>query len=107
MKVQVIAAVAAVLCVAAQSAFAESFTKSLRCNGKLASVGDAAASVRMKCGEPMMEERNQDVCSYGIRSSRCRAVEAWTYSLGSGQFLHTMIIESGKVIAIRQGARVE
>lgn len=107
MKVQVLAGVVAVLCVATQSALAESFTTSLRCNGKIASVGDASASVRMKCGEPMMEERNQDVCSYGIRSSRCSAVEAWTYNLGSGKFLQTMIIESGKVIAIRQGARVE
>jgi hypothetical protein len=89
-------------------ALAESFTQSLRCsNGKLASVGDDSASVFLKCGAPMMKERNQTACSFGIRSSRCSLVEAWTYNPGSGKFLHTLIIEGGKVIAIRQGARVD
>lgn len=107
MKVRVVVGVFAVLCVAAPSALAESLTNSVRCNGKIASVGDDSASVRMKCGEPMSKEVNQTACSYGIRSSRCSAVEAWTYHPGSGQFLRTMIIEGGKVIEIRLGERVE
>lgn len=107
MKPQLIAAAFGVLCATPQLALAESFTNSFYCDGKLASVGDDSASVRLKCGTPMLVEKNEDACSKSARPYRCRTVEEWTYNLGPGKFLHTTVIENGKVIAIRQGARVE
>ncbi|MCI0668204.1 MAG: DUF2845 domain-containing protein [Methylococcaceae bacterium] len=63
--------------------------------------------MRLKCGEPMTIETNQSVCEYGIDQSVCSAVDTWTYNPGSGKFLHTLIMVGGKVVAIRQGARID
>ena len=91
--------------------------ESLRCNGDLAQVGDAKASVLQKCGTPFFVESfckpaNQVALlpttpgTTTVNIMPCDVVEEWSYNPGPGQFITILRFEAGVMTAIRYGDRV-
>lgn len=92
---------------------ATSDAQSLRCKSDLVSVGDARASVLVKCGEPVVKDsfcKPVDRATGATRGNPavvpCENVDEWTYNPGYGQFMTTLRFEGGKVVAIKYGDRV-
>lgn len=86
-----------------------------RCNGDLADIGDAKASVLMKCGQPFFAEsfckpvKQMLVQVDGttvVNPSACVMVDEWSYNPGSGSFITILQFEQGVVTGIRYGDRV-
>ncbi len=73
----------------------------LRCGTELVSVGDVAAEVLLKCGEPLTRE-TVAVESEGDTDT---VVERWTYHMGDGQFLKILTFEAGVLTSVENGER--
>lgn len=92
-------------------------TKSFRCNNDLVNLGDAKASVQSKCGRPVLRDTS---CKSGdarplpraggdakvVINTACETVDEWTYNPGYVQFMTTLRFESGRLVAIGYGERV-
>jgi hypothetical protein len=92
-------------------------TRSFRCNNDLANLGDSKASVQLKCGQPLLKDAfcktadDRAAAKVGrarvvINGSACETVDEWTYNPGYGQFMTTLRFESGRLVSIRYGERV-
>ena len=95
--------------------------RTLRCQGRLVSIGDTAAEVREKCGEPHRlsfreEDRDTTVARiFDYETERYQApvrvdkpirVEVWTYDFGSNRLLRTLHFENDRLIRIESGSKV-
>jgi len=92
--------VVVLMCAASQAQ-----AQSLRCEGKLAVIGDSKPDVLQKCGNPMYQD---SYCKPGQQvkpGAACNMIDAWTYDPGSGQLLTTLKFEGGQVTGIAYGAR--
>jgi Protein of unknown function (DUF2845) len=92
-------------------------TRSFRCNNDLLNLGDAKSSVQLKCGQPVLRDA---FCKPGdarplpragsgnkvVINNACETLDEWTYNPGYGQFMTTLRFESGKLVAITYGDRV-
>ena len=92
-------------------------TRTFRCNNDLVNLGDAKSSVQLKCGQPVLRDA---FCRPGdarpipragggakvVINNACEPVDEWTYNPGYGQFMTTLRFESGKLVAITYGDRV-
>jgi hypothetical protein len=92
-------------------------TRSFRCNNDLVNLGDAKSSVQLKCGQPVLRD---SFCKAGdarpmpradggakvVISNACETVDEWTYNPGYGQFMTTLRFESGRLVTISYGDRV-
>lgn len=113
-------------------AFQSSYADSMRCGNKLVSIGDRKAEVLIKCGEPMLREtiaieqkaeyaelalkypllykhgllKNEEGMVIGKDTSVTYSVDQWTYHLGQGKFLRTLIFKGGQLVAIDHGERM-
>ncbi len=95
-----------------------SAAQSLRCKGDVANLGDAQASVLVKCGEPVMKDSfckpasqtsPPGTASAGITVNvlPCERVDEWTYKPGYGQFVTTLRFGDGTLKAIKYGDRIK
>lgn len=105
------------LLAAACAAPAMAQTKSFRCHNDLVNLGDAKSSVQLKCGQPVLRDA---FCKAGdprpmpragsgtkvVINNACETVDEWTYNPGYGQFMTTLRFESGRLVAITYGDRV-
>lgn len=99
------------------------FADSLRCNTKLALVGDTKAEIIDKCGEPVMTDSfcqpiaantqaqgvqvgNNNVQN-NIAIAACENVDIWTYHPGSGKFKAHLYFARGQLQSVRYGDRVK
>lgn len=107
--------VAAALVGAFGSASAQ--TQSFRCKNDLVNLGDSKASVLQKCGEPVVKDSfcKPVEASTATRSANgstvvnvdsCQRVDDWTFNPGRGQFMTSLQFESGRLVTIRYGDRV-
>ncbi len=91
-----------------------------RCRGGLVSVGDTAAKVFDKCGEPTEEskwEEGHDTWIsqiYDYEKERYQLpelikgpilMELWTYDLGSNKFIRYLYFANGRLIRIETGEK--
>lgn len=92
--------------------------QSLRCNGDLAQLGDAKASVLQKCGQPFFAESfckpadqvvlpSASAGTATVNILPCEQVDEWSYNPGSGQFITILRFEGGVITSIRYGDRVK
>jgi len=92
-------------------------TTTFRCQNDLVKVGDAKSSVQLKCGRPMLTDsfcKPADGQAPPRRSGAkvvinagCETVDEWTYNPGYGQFITTLRFESGRLVSISYGDRVQ
>lgn len=82
---------------------------SLRCGGRLVSVGDARIDLLGRCGEPTFRERRIDerwegvtvgAVGQGLRTTS--VVEDWSYDFGPGSFVHVVTLVNGRITAIER-----
>jgi len=96
-----------------QDAAAQTF----KCRNDLVNVGDARATVLLKCGEPLVKDA---FCRpLPVRGARpasgprgghivpCENVDEWVYNPGYGQFMTTLRFVEGRLVAIEYGDRVK
>lgn len=92
-------------------------TKSFRCQSDLVHLGDAKSSVQLKCGLPVLRDafckpgdsRPLPAAGGGAKvviNNACETVDEWTYNPGYGQFMTTLRFESGRLVSITYGDRV-
>jgi hypothetical protein len=75
--------------------------------------------VQLKCGQPVLRDafckpadaRPMPRAGGGggakvVINNACETVDEWTYNPGYGQFMTTLRFESGKLVAITYGDRV-
>ena len=89
----------------------------LRCKNESVNVGDTRSSLLQRCGEPVIKDtfckpvEPMQGAPIGsgvvVAVPSCRNVDEWTYNPGHGQFMTTLQIDSGKVISIKYGDRVQ
>lgn len=81
---------------------------SLRCDGRLVSVGDARIDLLGRCGEPALRERRVDerwegvtdgVVGQGKRVTT--AIEDWTYDFGPQSFVQIVTLTNGRITSIK------
>ena len=92
--------------------------RTLRCQGRLVSIGDTQSEVREKCGEPDQlsqweEGRNTTVARiFDYETERYQAperittpiqMERWTYDFGPTRFIRHLYFENGKLIRMETG----
>jgi len=80
----------------------------------IAAIGDTSAEVRMKNGEPFLEEfagseiETQSLVA-GLQEHEIRNVELpierWTYRIGPGRFMQILTFRGGRLESIENGAR--
>jgi hypothetical protein len=96
---------------------ASAHAQSLRCKNDFVSLGDSKASVLQKCGEPILKDdfckpveaaasTNGSSKSTVVNLNTCQKVDEWTYNPGRGQFMTSLQFESGKLVLIKYGDRV-
>ena len=77
---------------------------SMRCARGIVSIGDTAAEVLGKCGEPAYAAQRTDKRLgdrwKGYRGGAFVAVDDWTYNFGPNEFMYRVIIENGRVARI-------
>ncbi|HYG68598.1 MAG TPA: DUF2845 domain-containing protein [Anaeromyxobacteraceae bacterium] len=85
---------------------------SLRCRGRIVSVGDARVDLLATCGEPTFRDRRIEARGgvawdgdRGLGESRQVdvTVETWTYDFGPNRFVMTVTLENGRVSTIERG----
>jgi hypothetical protein len=85
----------------------ESGDLSMRGGDRIVSVGDSAADVVAKCGEPAWKDKWEEVIREQPDDDTARkvylTVEDWTYNFGPNQFLHIFTFRNGKVTDMRTG----
>ena len=94
--------------------------KTLRCQSRLVSIGDARSEVLDKCGQPDQvahweEDHNSYVSQlYDYERERYQApklikgpipVERWTYDFGANKFIVYLHFEDGRLIKIETGQK--
>lgn len=81
---------------------------SLRCGGRLVSVGDARIDLLGRCGEPALRERRVDerwegvtdgVAGQGMRVAT--VIEDWTYDFGPQSFVQIVTLTNGRITGIQ------
>jgi hypothetical protein len=92
--------------------------RSIRCDGRLVSIGASATEVKETCGSPdnteQWEEGRASAVSqlFDYESERYLAprlilgpikMERWTYNLGSNKFIRYLEFQNGKLIRIKTG----
>lgn len=108
----------AVLLCALLAAPAQAQTHTMRCKNDLAKTGDTKAAVLQKCGEPVHRdahckppEKTAPDASRPrgptVQVTPCEQVEEWTYNPGRGQFMTTLRFESGRLVSLSYGERVQ
>jgi len=75
---------------------------SLRCRGKLISLGDTKAEVLAKCGEPSLMEGGTAE-RYSLRRTGAASVEQWTYNFGPSKFMKILTFQGSKLKKIEGG----
>ncbi len=80
-----------------------------QCGAQSVSVGDSAAEVVAKCGEPAWKDEREEIIRERLDDETIRKVyiivEDWTYNFGPNQFLRIFTLRNGKVTKIRTGGR--
>jgi hypothetical protein len=96
--------------------------ESLRCQGKLAQIGDTKFDVSDKCGDPVATDHycqplntpalieayqggNQNL-QINIASQSCADVDIWTYKPGKGRFITHLYFYQGQLVDIKYGDRI-
>jgi hypothetical protein len=94
--------------------------RTLRCQGRLVSIGDTVSDVLDKCGEPdkvnqWKENQNSYISQiFDYEQDRYIApklvkgpivVEHWKYDFGSTRFIRYLRFENGKLIKIESGEK--
>lgn len=83
-----------------------STTEDLCRHGTLLAVGDAAAEVLKKCGEPDLKEVWVDETDLLVDDlSAFDTIEEWSYNFGSEHFIVIVRLRNGRVVKIEQGER--
>jgi hypothetical protein len=95
----------------------EAAAQTFKCRNDLVNVGDARATVLLKCGEPVVRD---SFCrplpapgsrpASGARPGQivpCENVDEWIYNPGYGQFMTTLRFVEGRLVAIEYGDRVK
>ncbi len=89
--------------------FAEEEINQFQCSAQSVSVGDSAAEVVAKCGEPAWKDEREEIIRERLDDETVRKiyiiVEDWTYNFGPNQFLRIFTLRNGKVTKIRTGGR--
>jgi hypothetical protein len=89
--------------------YAEEGMNQIQCGAQSVSVGDSAAEVVTKCGEPAWKDEREEIIRERLDDDTIRkvyiTVEAWTYNFGPNQFLRIFTLRNGKVTNIRTGGR--
>lgn len=90
--------------------------QTFKCRNDLVNVGDARATVLLKCGEPLVRDafcrplpaaaRGPGSGPRGPVGGACENVDEWTYNPGYGQFMTTLRFLEGRLVAIEYGDRV-
>jgi hypothetical protein len=93
----------------------------MRCNGRLVVIGDAASEVMDTCGEPDEIERREEnhrsfisqIYDYELKRYILPKLikgpilmEQWTYNFGSNRLIRHLHFENGKLIKIETGEKV-
>ena len=94
--------------------------RTLRCQGRLVSIGDTPSVVRQKCGEPdrttsWEEGHNTAVARiFDYETERYQApvkvqtpvqMQRWLYDFGPTRFVRHLVFENGKLIRIETGEK--
>ena len=108
------------------------YADSMRCGGKLVTLGDSKAKTIINCGEPFMKEtiavaekteyselalkhpllykhgllKDSNGAVIGSKTSVSQSIDQWTYNLGQGTFLRVLYFEGGQLVAIADGDRI-
>jgi len=99
----------AALALAPLDAAAQTF----KCRNDLVNVGDARATVLLKCGEPLVKDAFCRPLPVPTRQperrerAACENIDEWTYNPGYGQFMTTLRFLEGRLVAIEYGDRVK
>jgi hypothetical protein len=87
--------------------YAEEGINQFQCGAQSVSVGDSAAEVVAKCGEPAWKDEREEIIREQLDDDTVRkvyiTVEDWTYNFGPNQFLRVFTFRNGKVTDIRTG----
>ena len=87
--------------------FAKEQVNRPQCSALSISVGDSAAEVAAKCGEPTLKDQLEEITQEQLDANTSRkvygTVEHWTYNFGPNQFLRILTIRNGKVTNIEEG----
>ena len=87
--------------------FAKERANQPQCSVLSISVGDSAAEVAAKCGEPTLKDQLEEITQEQLDANTSRkvyvTVEHWTYNFGPNQFLRILTIRNGKVMNIEAG----
>ena len=96
--------------------------RTMRCGGRIVSIGDSTAEVLEKCDAPdrieQWEEGHNTYVSriYNFELERYEApelvkgpilMERWIYEFGSNRLVHHLLFERGKLIRIDSGGKSE
>jgi len=89
----------------------------LLCKNESVNVGDTRSALLQRCGEPVIKDTfckpvesmpsTPSGSGIVVAVPSCRNVDEWTYNPGRGQFMTTLQIDSGKVVSIKYGDRVQ
>ncbi|MEO5880986.1 MAG: DUF2845 domain-containing protein [Caldimonas sp.] len=95
----------------------EAPAQTFKCRNDFVNVGDARATVLLKCGEPVV--RDAFCRPFPVQGPRpasgprpgqivpCENVDEWVYNPGYGQFMTTLRFVEGRLAAIDYGDRVK
>lgn len=85
-----------------------------RCDASALRVGDTKLDLLAKCGEPAtsaaaVETRTLNAAGGARRAGQSAAVttveiETWTYDFGPQEFVHSAVLENGKVVRVDRGS---
>ncbi len=92
--------------------------EALRCNGRIAGVGDTRLSVLHKCGPPVLQDSYCAPVFYGPSLQAvpepfaslavpCQPVDVWLYDRGQGNLMATVRFRAGVVQSIVYGREPE
>ena len=94
--------------------------RTVKCGGRLVSLGATQAEVREKCGAPDQVERREEGENtwisqlYDYAEDRYKAprlikgpiqIEIWTYNFGANRFVRYLLFENGVLIRIETGEK--
>jgi len=74
----------------------------MRCGSQLVTIGDRAAEVLAKCGEPLTIDRwdlvRQTSGFFRFKTWEQVVVEEWTYNQGRSKFMRVLRFENGRLV---------
>ena len=89
--------------------FAKEETNQFQCSAQNVSVGDTAADVLSKCGEPIAKNEHEETTSERLDDGTVRkvyiTVAEWTYNFGPDKFIRIITFRNGTVVNIQSGGR--